>query len=92
MQVLINGKSYKQWTEEDLRVLLNNDDFREGQFLDYKRTFDFLEAKDKSQKANAKNELRNDVCSFANADGGDLVVGIFEKEGLVATQQDFDSF
>lgn len=52
--MLINGKSYKQWTEEDLRVLLNNDDFREGQFLDYKRTFDFLEAKDKSQKANAK--------------------------------------
>ena len=42
-----------------MRVLLNNDDFREGQFLDYKRTFDFLEAKDKSQKANAKNELRN---------------------------------
>ena len=58
MQVLINGKSYKQLTE-DLRVLLNNDDFREGQFLDYKRTFDFFEAKDKSQKANAKNELRN---------------------------------
>lgn len=80
--MLINGKSYKQWTEEDLLVLLNNDDFREGQFLDYKRTFDFLEAKDKSQKANAKNELRNDVCSFANADGGDLVVGISEKEGL----------
>ena len=80
--MLINGKSYKQWTEEDLRVLLNNDDFREGQFLDYKRTFDFLEAKDKSHKANAKNELRNDVCSFANADGGDLVVGISEKEGL----------
>lgn len=56
--MLINGKSYKQLTE-DLRVLLNNDDFREGQFLDYKRAFDFLEAKDKSQKANAKNELRN---------------------------------
>lgn len=77
--MLINEKPYKQWTEDDLRTLLNNDDFREGQFLDYKRTFDFLEMPDKNQKAKAKNELRNDVCSFANADGGDLIVGISEK-------------
>lgn len=69
--MLINEKSYKQWAEEDLRTLLNNDDFREGQFLDYKRTFDFLEAADRNQKAKAKNEFRNDVCSFVNADGGD---------------------
>lgn len=81
----LNGKSYKQWTEEDLRTLLNNDDFREGQFLDYKRTFDFLEATDKNQKSKAKNELRNDICSFANADGGDLIVGISEKNGVASS-------
>ena len=40
--MLLNGKTYKQWTREDLLTLLNNDDFREGHFLDYKRTFDFL--------------------------------------------------
>lgn len=83
--MLINEKPYKQWTEDDLRTLLNNDDFREGQFLDYKRTFDFLEMPDKNQKAKAKNELRNDVCSFANADGGDLIVGISEKNGLASS-------
>lgn len=82
--MLINEKSYKQWTEEDLRTLLNNDDFREGQFLDYKRTFDFLEAADRNQKAKAKNEFRNDVCSFVNADGGDLIVGISENNGLAS--------
>jgi len=83
--VLINGKTYKQWTEEDLRTLLNNDDFREGQFLDYKRIFDFLEAPDKNQKAKAKNELRNDICSFANADGGDIIFGMPEKNGLASS-------
>lgn len=82
--MLLNGKSYKHWTKEDLLTLLNNDDFREGQFLDYKRTFDFLETSDKNQKAKAKNEFRNDVCSFANADGGDLIIGISEKDGLAA--------
>lgn len=80
--MLLNKKSYKQWTEEDLRTLINNDDFREGQFLDYKRTFVFLESTDNNQKAKAKNEFRNDVCSFANADGGDLIIGISEKDGL----------
>lgn len=82
--MLLNGKSFKHWTEEDLFTLLNNDDFREGQFLDYKRTFEFLETSDKNQKAKAKNEFRNDVCSFANADGGDLIIGISEKDGLAA--------
>lgn len=83
--MLLNEKSYKQWNEEDLRTLLNNDDFREGQFLDYKRTFDFLGATDKNQKSKAKNELRNDVCAFANADGGELIVGISEKNGLASS-------
>ena len=85
MKVLLNEKSYKQWNEEDLHALLNNDDYREGQFLDYKRTFGFLETTDKNQKARAKNELRNDVCSFANADGGDLIVGISENNGLASS-------
>lgn len=80
--MLLNGKSYKQWTASDLQILINNDDFREGQFLDYKWTFDFLETTDKHQKAKAKNEFCNDICSFANADGGDLIVGVSEKNGL----------
>ena len=29
----INNKTFKEWTEDDLRILLDNDDFRESQFL-----------------------------------------------------------
>lgn len=78
----INNKNFQDWTEEDIRTLLGNDGCREGQFLDYKRTFEFLEASDKQQKIKGKNEFCNDVCSFANADGGDLLFGIVEKDGV----------
>ncbi|MCD7759567.1 MAG: ATP-binding protein [Bacteroides uniformis] len=81
--VRINNKTFKEWTEEDINILLNNDDFRESQILDYKRTFEFLEG-DKPQKAKGKDEFRNDVYSFANADGGDLILGISEKNGLAS--------
>lgn len=80
----INNKSFKLWTADDLTVLVNNDDFRESQTLDFKRTFEFLEAADKKQKAKAKDEFRNDVCSFANADGGDLIFGISENNGVAS--------
>lgn len=83
----VNGKSYKDWTENDLRTLINNEDFRECQFLDYKRTFEFLEAGNKSEKTKGKNEFRNDVCSFANADGGDLIFGVTEKNGVASSIQ-----
>lgn len=79
----INNKTYNEWTEDDLITILNNDDFREGQFLDYKRTFEFLEA-DKSKKSNKKYEFCNDVCSFANADGGEIIFGISEENGLAS--------
>lgn len=76
---------FKEWTVDDLRSLINNEDFRENQFIDYKRTFDFLEAVDKLQKVKGKNEFRNDVCSFANADGGNLIFGISEKNGIASS-------
>lgn len=80
----LNDKTYKEWTESDLRVLLNNEDFREGQFLDYKRIYEFIEPADQKQKAKAKNEFRNDVCAFSNADGGDLIIGVAETAGVAS--------
>jgi hypothetical protein len=80
----INNKIFKYWTKDDLCTLLNNEDFRECQTLDFKRTFEFMEATDKLQKTKAKNEFRNDVCSFANADGGDLIFGISENNGVAS--------
>lgn len=80
----INNKTFKEWTESDFITLLDNDDFRESQFLDYKRTFEFMETSDKLKKTKGKNEFRNDVCAFANADGGDLIFGITEKKGMAS--------
>ena len=60
----INNKSLLECTEEDFAEIINNLDYRENQYLDYKRTFSFLEA-DKSKAAEKIAEFRNDVCAFA---------------------------
>ena len=31
----INNKNFQDWTEEDLKVLLHNDAYRENNFIDY---------------------------------------------------------
>ena len=35
----INNKNFQDWTEEDLKVLLHNDAYRENNFIDYKVDF-----------------------------------------------------
>ena len=39
----INGKSFMDCTEADLRVLIDNPDYCENDYIDYKATFAFLE-------------------------------------------------
>lgn len=39
----INGKSFLEVTEDDLKVLVENTDYRESDYIDYKRNFAFLE-------------------------------------------------
>ena len=47
----INGKSFLEVTEDDLKVLVENADYRESDYIDYKRNFAFLEvAKEKKQE------------------------------------------
>lgn len=43
----INNKLLKDWTEEELLTLIQNESFRENQYLDYKQTFEFIENTDK---------------------------------------------
>lgn len=77
----INGKSFLECTEDDLKNLIDNPDFRESEYIDYKQTFAFLElpkGRDKNEKI---SEFRSDVCSFANANGGFLIFGISDVEG-----------
>lgn len=79
----VNGKSFLELAEEDLEVLIDNPDFRENDYIDYKENFAFLEIpKEKKEIIASKTaEFRNDVCSFANAEGGYLVYGISDYNG-----------
>lgn len=60
--------------EYDLLLLIENK-VREGKTIDYKRVLPGKSDKDKI-------EFLKDVSSFSNTDGGDLIYGIDEKEGL----------
>lgn len=81
MLPLINGKSFLDCTESDLNTLIDNTDFRESQYIDYKTTFSILD-KSGADREHAIAEFRSDICSFANAEGGYLIYGIKEKQGV----------
>lgn len=78
----INNKEFGEWTADDLQVLLNNDAYRENNFIDYK--VNFAPLVDKCNKREKQAEFRNDVCSFANADGGYIFYGIGESSGAAS--------
>ena len=70
--------------EDDLIVLIDNPDYKENEYLDYKETFSFLQIKDKTQRNPKKVEFKNDVCSFANAEGGYLIFGVSDNNGCAS--------
>ena len=78
----INNKEFKDWIYNDLEVLLGNDVYRENSVIDYKISFSQLECTDKNLRRKKQIEFRNDVCSFANAEGGYLFYGISEDAGM----------
>lgn len=64
-------------------MIIGNPDYRENEYLDYKAMFSVdLYSKGKKEFEQAKAELRNDVCAFANANGGYLIFGVQEEEGI----------
>lgn len=80
--MILNGKTFDKWTKEDIEVIMDNPDYRENEFIDYKSCFSFLEITDKEKLQKKKNEFRHDICSFANAEGGYIFFGIKENEGI----------
>lgn len=84
MFLKINGKSFLDCNEDDLKILIDNPDYRENEFIDYKKTFSFLETDEKSICNEKKIEFKIDVCSFANADGGYLIFGVSDKNGCAS--------
>lgn len=85
MLPLLNNKSLLDCNYEDFKDLMHNEVFRENQFLDYKENFSFLVLPKETKREIVESkivEFRNDVCSFANADGGYIVYGIKDNCGM----------
>lgn len=79
----INGKSILDCNSEDLQELIGNSLYRESEYIDYKSVFTIDYAPKGKERDAAIAELRSDVCSFANADGGYLIYGVQEDgEGI----------
>lgn len=79
----INGKTPLECSEDDLLLIIGNPDYRESGFVDYKTAFSALNDKVENEvKEKYKADFRNDVCSFANTNGGYLIYGVKEKEGI----------
>lgn len=79
----INGKSFLECSEEDLKELIDNPDYRENEYVDYKETFAFLDMpKNNPERIKHIAEFRSDVCAFANSEGGYLVYGISDDKGM----------
>ncbi len=76
----VNGKSFLECSIDDIQGIIDNHDYRENEYLDYKKSFEIsVIPKDEKDALNkAKAEFRKDVCAFANAQGGYLFYGIKE--------------
>lgn len=81
MELRINNKRLEECSEEDFIALLHNEDYRESQYLDYKQEISFMMVS-KELVAAKSAEFRSDICSFANTEGGYIIFGIKEREGL----------
>ena len=81
MLPLINGKELISCAEDDFKVIVDNPDYRESEYIDYKLNFSFLECEKGREREQKKVEFKCDVCSFANADGGYLIYGVSDNNG-----------
>lgn len=85
MLPLLNGKDLLSCDEDDLSILIDNSDYRENEYIDYKKNFAFLEMNKGKERDTKRTEFKCDVCSFANADGGYLIFGVSDKNGCVSS-------
>lgn len=76
------NKMLEAITEQDLQALVNQQE-PEGKVLDYKVALTL-------DQEEAKAEFRRDVTSFANAGGGDLIIGIKDAKGIPSEACGFD--
>jgi hypothetical protein len=66
---------------KDIQQLID-DEVPESKVIEYKTTLYDLDSKDADRKAEQREELLKDLSAFANAIGGDLVIGVGTKSGV----------
>ena len=71
-------KVISEVTYRDIQKLIN-ENISEGFFIDYKSQFDFNCKTEKTRKK-FRDDFCEDVCSFANNDGGWIIYGIGEDK------------
>jgi len=72
--ILLHDMALRSINEEILQALVK-DEVREDKFLEFKESLSI-------SRSDEKEEFLADVSSFANAAGGDLVLGMAAKEGV----------
>lgn len=80
----IRDKSFLEIDKNDLQILINNPAYMENEYIDYKRTYEHFNMPRGDEKEAKKVEFKNDVCSFANAEGGYIIIGIAENKGCAS--------
>ena len=82
MHPTINGKTLLECEEDAFSMILNNPDYRESEYLDYKAMFSVDCCKKSDERQRKISEFRSDICSFANSSGGYLILGVQEQKGI----------
>ena len=70
-------------TVDDINKYLSNTDDGESGIIEFKAVDRLSDEKDKSKKANFRAKIANEMCAFANSEGGILVVGVKVENGKV---------
>ena len=82
MLPIINGKEFIDCNLEDIQEIIDNPNYAENEYIDYKKEFAIDSSKDKNIRQLEQAEFRNDVCAFANTNGGYLIYGVNEVKGI----------
>ena len=72
-------------TEEDLKVFLNREDTKEGDFLEFKLKPNYPKIKDieNSVKASFTDNIKKTICALANGQGGCILIGVDNEKNAL---------
>lgn len=72
INLIFNRNLWKNFIRKNLKTV-------EGDFWDFKQTLNLWQTKDKKTMTKSKLKLCRQVCSYANAKGGVIIIGVTDK-------------